>query len=513
MIYLLYPIIGGKNKVNTILKSISLFLAENSIQCQLSGFSPDNETDLPNTKNAVVYLHVGDITILEKLNDFLEKLKAQRATVLVGGHFCISIKAIDILKRYENIDIVIRDPSAELALLHTVIALSENSSLKNIKGITFRERNNNNMIIHTKRDEMPSNIDHLQSPREKESDREKMQAIIVSIGCHNDCQYCIGHAPYKNDLVNPDDFWRKKTESKIVDEIQFFLQQGVYSFQFYCSEFLGTANENKQFVSNLINEILKRNLKIRYRFTAKPRNIKKNFDIFPLMIKSGLQEVYIGIDSGLERFHSMYKTSSNVGDCIAALDFFHKNRITFDVTYVFYDPFLTVKEIKENLRFLREIYPFFSDLPFPYSRYLDLRILNSALILRHGMPIINELKKFDLIIDSPGFPAHPTYRFLNNDVMIVYSAYSYVNKLVLPKIRHFFYDRELVSSFHIVELFPIMVMENIINWIEKEKTDDLRKIVSLSESFTKEVFGAIIGNIFEAFPKYLDTGLIEWLRK
>ena len=497
-----------------MLESIALFLTNNYIKCQIFGFSIDDYENLPNMQTAIVYLSVGDISHFEVIKDFMAALKAQGVRLLVGGHFCISIKALDIFHRYESIDIIIRYPSAEYALLDTIKALTEKTDLKNVKGITFRECHDKNGIVHTKRDKMPPNIDHLESPLEKDGGNGHWQSIIISIGCHNDCQYCIGQVPYKNDLFNPNDFWRKKSELKIVDEIQSFMDQGIDSFHFYCDEFFGVSDENKQFVSNLVKEILKRNLKIRFRVSAKPRNIRDNLEIFPMLLESGLHEINIGIDSGLERFHRVYKTGSTLADVLSVLGFLHSQRLAFDVTFIFYDPFLNLVEIKENLCFLREIYPFFSALPFPYSRYLDSRILNSALILRYGMPIIDELERSNLILESPGFPANPGYRFLNNETLLVYSGYSYVNKSVLTKIRHFFYDKELVTYFNnSFELFPLIVMEKIVHWVENEKTEDLGKIVAGIERFTKDFFGPLIDNIGDAFPKYKNPALSSWLKQ
>lgn len=79
--------------------------------------------------------------------------------------------------------------------------------------------------------------------------------------------------------------------------------------------------------------------------------------------------------------------------------------------------------------------------------------------------------------------------------------------------RYLFYDKELVTYFNSIDLFPLMVMEKIVHEVENEKTEDLGQIVAGIERFTKDFLGPLIDNIVDAFPKYKNPALSLWLKK
>lgn len=104
-------------------------------------------------------------------------------------------------------------------------------------------------------------------------------------------------------------------------------------------------------------------------------------------------------------------------------------------------------------------------------------------------------------MEYPGYSAHPASVFRDPGVKNIYRIYRQVNETILPKIRHFFYDKELVTHFSSIDLFPLMVMEKIVHRVENEQTADLGKIIAEIEMFTKDFFGPLIDNIVDAFPK------------
>lgn len=160
----------------------------------------------------------------------------------------------------------------------------------------------------------------------------------------------------------------------------------------------------------IANEILIRKLKPKFSFTAKASDLVGTFDCLFILKEAGLELVEIGIESGLQRFHRIYKTGTSVHDNLEVLKRMHKHLFTFDISFVFFDPYLTIEEILVNLTFLEKISSYFSHLSMPYGVYLDSGILNSNLILRYGMPIIQKLKEDNLVIETPDFSSHPLLR-------------------------------------------------------------------------------------------------------
>lgn len=516
MVYLLIP--ETKGNIDCIFYSISLFLKEKGIEHELLEIAIQSFQDFSWFRDAVVYLRVAEIRLLSSLRNFISRLKEMNAMVMIGGHCSISMEAEHILRHFPEIDIIIREPASEFALLETLIALKNGDFPGTVQGISCRISFGPGGIIqtpvifHSRRKRLPDNIDHLKSPFiDIEKNRRRMP-VILSAGCHHNCQYCVAQIPYKNDLENPADFWRCKNVIQAVNEIQAFSEQGITKLIFYNNEFLGVAQESKIFAEALLDEIIMRKLKIDFRFTAKPGNIRANFSLFPKLQEAGLSVVQIGIDSGLDRFHEMYQTGSSVNDCIAVLDFFHQRGLVFEVDFIFFDPFLTLTELEENLRFLKRIYPFFSHLSTPFCAVLDANVFISSLVLRHGMPVIRELEKHDLLIEAGEFPAHPAYRFMHHDTAIFYSAFSYINKLVLPRFRNLFYQSQLVGAVgEELALFPIIMMENLLTLVKGFTGDELDAIVGEMEQFSRERIKNIERRHSEVFSEFKTEKLVEWL--
>lgn len=241
--------------------------------------------------------------------------------------------------------------------------------------------------------------------------------------------------------------------------------------------------------------------------STKPALLLENIDQMDILRKAGLAAVDIGIDSGIARFHEMYRTGSTVQDCIDVLKYMHKNTLSFDTGFIFYDPYLTVEEMKENLLFLEKVMSYYTHLSKPFSAYLDSCILNTALILRYGMPIIEKLRADNLISEEPGFAANPIAKFGNRDVISVYSIYRAVNEIFLKKIRHLFYDKQLVQAYPFINRFPITLYEEIISVVLDRKYMDIKGYTYHVVEFMKNFFKPYLGEIFSRFPIYENNGL------
>ncbi|HLP59985.1 MAG TPA: hypothetical protein VK186_14185, partial [Candidatus Deferrimicrobium sp.] len=187
--------------------------------------------------------------------------------------------------------------------------------------------------------------------------------------------------------------------------------------------------------------------------------------------------------------------------------YMHKNNLSFDTGFIFYDPYLTIEEIKENLLFLEKVMSYYTHLSKPFSAYLDSCILNTALILRYGMPIIEKLRTDNLLSEEPGFVSNPIAKFSNSDVITVYSIYRAVNELILKKIRHLFYDKRFVKEYPFINRFPITMYEKILSAVRDQTCTDIKEYTYYIMDFIKDSFRPYLGEIFSRFPVYENNGL------
>ena len=70
--------------------------------------------------------------------------------------------------------------------------------------------------------------------------------------------------------------------------------------------------------------------------------------------KSGLREVFIGIESGAKHQVSRYKKASNAERNIQAIKKLKSLNIQSDIGFIMFDPFVTIEELKFNIQFIKK---------------------------------------------------------------------------------------------------------------------------------------------------------------
>lgn len=474
------------------------FIKSSRIDCQLilarlsRECSPNVQglIEKANIKNGLVYFHISDITYLNKMATVLSQLKENDSLIIAGGHLSLSLESEKLLETFKSIDIIIRVPEVEKVLVSLTRRIFQGRNWGTIRGISYRHSSKGKRIIVNQNRSLSKNLDHLSNLGiyNQNITGYEWYPIILSRGCDNDCQYCGSQLPYRTGYDKDKTSWRKKSEKKVVDEIEFLVSKGICKFNFYCDRFFGSRQGHHLSAPAIAGEILNRKLKLKFKFAAKAGDLKNNLQTLFTLNEAGLEEIHIGIDSGIPRFHKMYNSGSTVEDCIDVLSFMHENRFKFNIAFIFYDPFLTIEGIRENIIFLDRIKEFFSHLDFPYSAYLDSRILSSALILQHGMPIIRELRKSGILVEYPDYSAHPAAVFLDPMVKDVYRVHRMINETFLPKIRHFFYDKELAGRYGFIDLFPLRLFEKVFDSVLENKFSNIKEYKEEIESFIKNTF-------------------------
>jgi radical SAM superfamily enzyme YgiQ (UPF0313 family) len=465
--------------------------------------APDNLAD------EFVYLNFPEVTLLMRIKNTLTFLKKNCCFLIAGGGPDIAIHYQELLADFQEIDAVIISPEIEKVLEQLGRKSADDLIRNQIQGIAYRKPGSEDKLKLCTGPAISENLDHLSSVAlfNHWNPKREWYPIIISRGCQYECRYCGFHLPYSRNFNNDSDFRRIKSEKKVVDEIALLYSKGIKKFLFFCHQFFNHRDKDANYIGNIGNEILRRNLDVKFRFSAKPSLLLENIDQMDILKQAGLASVDIGIDSGITRFHEMYQTGSTVQNCIEVLRYMHKNNLAFDTGFIFYDPYLTIEEMNENLLFLEKVMSYYSHLWQPFSAYLDSCILNTALTLRYGMPIIERLRADNLLSEAPGFVSYPIAKFSNRDVIYVYSIYRAVNEVFLKKIRHFFYDKELVQEYPFINRFPITLYEEILSVVSERKYAEIKEYTYYIVDFVKDFFRPYIIEIFSRFPKYGNTGL------
>lgn len=492
---IIYPVLSNKQEMDVEFLLLRSFLQSNEIMYEMLYYDLSAEENsyliefTEQFKEDLIYLHISDITYFFKLGSFLKRLKKNNSFIIIGGFTAITVKATDILNLFDSIDVVVRNPESEKVLVRLINGLHENRDLLSLEGITFRQHGMNK-ILTTPSSPLSENLDDIylsEFPEQALSD-DDWYPLVISRGCNHDCQYCGLQVPYRINYPPGTNFWRGRPVKKIVDEIERLIGRGKYKFAFYCEQFFNPedASPLNDYAIEIANEILKRKLKPRLSLIAKSSALVRNIPGLLALREAGLEMVDIGIDSGLDRFHQMYETGSSVWENLEILQRMHEHCLHFDISFIFFDPYLTIPEIEENLAFLEKISEFFSHLRMPYSDYLISRVLKNVLILKHGMPIIQKLKQDNLVVEYPDFSSHPSLQFKNPQVEKIYSIYKAIDKSVIPFIRPYLKNKVLIDKNPSLNLFPLKVIKKIVNDVVDDNPTSISRYILEAASYIKK---------------------------
>lgn len=206
----------------------------------------------------------------------------------------------DMVLQDRNVDMVVRG-EGEYALLDIVNAFKKGGNIYNIDGTIVRKDGsiitNNTRPLIEDLDTLPFPARHL-LPMEKYfynarhsilyNMRNPFTTLLSSRGCPMHCVYCAVKTIWGRT-------WRACSAVKVVDEIEFLVKNyGVKEFHF--SDDNISVNKNR--ITELCNEIIKRKLNIRWACPTGIAIWSIDEDILRIMKKAGCYRLTFGLESG-----------------------------------------------------------------------------------------------------------------------------------------------------------------------------------------------------------------------
>ena len=271
---------------------------------------------------------------------------------------------------------------------------------------------------------------------------------------------CGFQIPYRTAWPERTDFWRSRPPSAIVDEIDLVVRRtGVRRFLFDAFVFFGHGDEGRAVVEEVARGILRRRLDISFRIVSHPSGILRNQALLPLLRQAGLERIYVGLDSGLDRLLRLYRVDFTTEDSLAALRCLSDLQIAFDLGFFFFDPRLRFKEIPEIFTFLRRLERSVHHQRMPFSYYLDRQLLHSRLPVTVDMPLIHELVRDGLAEILDPLAGTIDVRFADRQVAKLFRLQHLVSTELLRPLRSLLYDPARASSVPEGACFPLRVAE------------------------------------------------------
>ncbi|MEW6097346.1 MAG: radical SAM protein [bacterium] len=248
----------------------------------------------------------------------------------------------------------------EIAFSQLVNSLEQNpQNLAQIKGIIYKDKD---QIIKTSPQDVIFDIDSLPYPTREMIPYKKyilngtiFTTILSSRGCPYECIHCHRPPLSKN--------FRPRSNSNVVDEIEECVKSGIQEFIFVDDVF--TLNRKRVF--DICDEIIRRNLKIRWRINARGNNI--DYSLLLKLKEAGCRWIHYEVATGTQKMLDFLKKEMTLKQIHYAIKVTNDVKITNSIDITLGLPDETKEHILKTIKFVNKINPDFAyfslSLPYP----------------------------------------------------------------------------------------------------------------------------------------------------
>lgn len=205
--------------------------------------------------------------------------------------------------------------------------------------------------------------------------------ILPTRGCPFNCIFCAQHDINQKKV-------RKRNPGNIADEIeQVMKEQGVRNFVFFDETF----NLDREFNMSVCDEILKRNLRIKWWCAARPDSIDE--ETVRKMKRAGCIEMRFGIESANDEILKYLGKNTSVEKMRRGIEITKRAGMNFSLQCIFGSPMESEETIKNTMDFIREMNPLYVSFnvltPLPGSMLFEQ--------IKDGLDLVSGLKNFDIL--------------------------------------------------------------------------------------------------------------------
>jgi anaerobic magnesium-protoporphyrin IX monomethyl ester cyclase len=182
--------------------------------------------------------------------------------------------------------------------------------------------------------------------------------VSTSRGCVAHCTFC--SAPHLKNRVQSGKPWRGRGPDQIVAEVA----QLVERYNFRTFDFVDSTFEDpdggrvgKKRVREIATQILDRGLDIYYNVCMRAENWKdtaEDNDLMDLLVRSGLEKVNVGIESGVPDELLLWEKRATVEDNITIIRMLREHGIYLAMGFIPFHPYATPETLIQNAAFLRD---------------------------------------------------------------------------------------------------------------------------------------------------------------
>lgn len=288
-------------------------------------------------------------------------------SIVVMGGYHPTFNFIETLED-ENVDIVIRG-EGEYIMLNLVQALENQSSLHDVKGIVFEDKNSKEIVVNPEApliqdlDELPFpalNLLPMKKYRLLDMDTH-MTTMITTRGCPMQCSFCSSAAMHGKKI-------RERSVENIVDEIEYLkTNYDIDTIAFMDDTF--TLKKRK--VMAICDEILKRNIEIMWGCTSRVDTLDEK--LLKKMKEAGCITIFIGVESADQQQLDNMCKNTTISKIENAFKIAHKLKIRTIASVALGMPGDTKEIMNKTVKFVHKLKPNYAiyslATPYPGTRF------------------------------------------------------------------------------------------------------------------------------------------------
>ncbi len=338
----------------------------------------------------------------------------------------------------------------EMTFLELIECLQEKREFTNIKGLYYRIgetigfNGNRNPIENL--DILPYMI------RNRQSDNNELThvSMITSRGCTGRCLFC--SSGYFSNRYHNLKKWRFRSANNILGEIENIKSNSEkLAISFVDDNFLGGNQEGYNRARCFSEELIKRRININWSMECRVDDV--NYELFNLMRKAGLKNVFLGVESGNEEDLKLFNKQITLSQIANAVKILEDLELTYDIGFIMFHPTSTIRQLIVNANFLKKY------------NCANSKNLSNELSLYHGSPLV---------------------KYYEARQLIKYEKYTIIQYFEDQNIKTILsYTKQLLNSLSEVEVKLDRILFDIQNGtINADASDEYKKYLTLKKELS-----------------------------
>jgi len=286
-------------------------------------------------------------TLIQYDMDFINLLKNNYPEVpLVIGGPHVSALPEQTLGECKGIDIVCKYEGAEtiLELYDFYSTRSHINSLKDIKGIIYRDRESGIIIGNPPRDKKKMDTFALGRPRWEDFSMADTYYVFTAMGCPYECSYCF-NITNRRFSVKPIDY--------VIEELHLLISRGMKHFYFADATFAVNKKNTKELLKRIIDE----GIADKVTWDCMTRVDVFEEELVGLMKRAGCAAIALGLESGSNKVLERAHKHTNTKQIQEAVKIIKKYDIVCRGFLIFGHIGETKEDMKETIKLIVKVNP------------------------------------------------------------------------------------------------------------------------------------------------------------